>query len=205
MYFLQPKLLVRRHAQHTCNMHTYIHIHTYIQHSYIHIHTKYMQIHAVQTRAQICICGLLSDVCACMSAYVCYMCRNQIQSILHVLYVCVYMYAACVCIDFNPYVHVLYVSYVCACMLPILYVLTQARANAVTTGPKHPLAGRQPADPTQDNPGQQLCHFIQRSGTHSQTRFGAPVRAARVGGGAKQPSCSAHGPSTSHGHFASPS
>ncbi len=58
------------------------------------------------------VCGLLSNVCACMSAYVCYMCRNQIQFILHVLYVCVYMCAACVCIDFNPYVHVLYVSYV---------------------------------------------------------------------------------------------
>ncbi len=72
-------------------------------------------------------------------------------------------------------------------MLPVLYVLAQARANAVTTGPKHLPAGRQAADPTQDKPGQQLRHFIQQSGTHSQILFGAPVRAARVGGGLSSP------------------
>ncbi len=79
-------------------------------------------------------------------------------------------------------------------MLPVLYVLAQARANAVTTGPKHPLARRQPADPTQDNPWQQLRHFIQRSGTHSQTQFGSPVRAARVGRGLSSPPAQPMGP-----------
>ena len=54
-----------------------------------------------------------------------------------------------------------------------------------TTGPKHPRAGA--AGPTQDSHGQQPCHFIQRSGTHSHTRFGAPVRAARVGGAKAAP------------------
>ena len=72
-----------------------------------------------------------------------------------------------------------------------------ASADAVTTGPKQPPAGRQPARPTQYTHEQQPRHLIPRSGTHSQTRFGALMR-ARVGGGggAKQPPCCAHGPST---------
>ena len=56
-----------------------------------------------------------------------------------------------------------------------------------TTGPRHPWGGRQPAGPTQDSHGQQPCHFILRSETHSHTRFGAPVRAARVGGAKAAP------------------
>ena len=36
--------------------------------------------------------------------------------------------------------------------------------------------------------GQHTCHFILQAGTHSQTRFGAPVRTARVGeGGSSSP------------------
>ena len=45
LYFLQPKLLVGRYAQHTGNMHTYIQIQqTYNRHTYTYIQ-KYMQIH----------------------------------------------------------------------------------------------------------------------------------------------------------------
>ena len=70
----------------------------------------------------------------------------------------------------------------CACMLYVLYASAQASADAITTGLAYPRGRRQPAGPTQDSPGQQPRHFIPRSGTHSHTRFGAPVRAARVGG-----------------------
>ena len=94
------------------------------------------------------------------------------------LHVCV-----CMCI----HVYVSYVSYVCACMLYVLYASAQASADAITTGPPHPRGRRQPAGPTQDSHGQQPRHFIQRSGTLSHTRFGAPVRAARVGGAKAAP------------------
>ena len=103
---------------------------------------------------------------------------------------CMYLYVSevskslhvCVCICIHVYV--LYVSYVCACMLYVLYASAQASADAITTGLAHPRGRRQPAGPTLDRHGhwQQPRHFIPRSGTHSHTRFGAPVRAARVGG-----------------------
>ena len=46
-----------------------------------------------------------------------------------------------------------------------------------------PPGGGQRAGLTQDGHGQQPCHLIQLSGTHAQTRFGAPVRPARIGEG----------------------
>ena len=115
---------------------------------------------------------LIVCVCMCMYLYV-----SEVPKSLHV---CV-----CMCI----HVHVLYVSYVCACMLyvTVLDASAQASADAITTGPPHPRGRRQPAGPTQDSHGQQSCHFIPRSGTHSHTRFGAPVRAARVGGAKAAP------------------
>ena len=62
-----------------------------------------------------------------------------------------------------------------------------------------PGRGRQPADPTQDTPGQQPSHFIPRSGTRPQTRFGALVRAARVGGGKSSPPVQPMGPPRDRG------
>ena len=113
---------------------------------------------------------LIVCVCMCMYVYV-----SEVPKSLHV---CV-----CMCI----HVYVLYVSYVCACMLYVLYASAQASTDAITIGPPHPRGRRQPAGPTQDSHGQQPRHFIQRSGTLSHTRFGAPVPAARVGGAKAAP------------------
>ncbi len=102
------------------------------------------------------------------------------------MHMCVYcMYR--VCIFFNPYVHVLHVLYVFACMLYVLYIFAQTSTDASTTSPKDPLLGRHPAGPTQGTPGQVTDHFFQPSETHPRTRFGAPARAARVGGSKVHP------------------
>ena len=79
-------------------------------------------------------------------------------------------------------------------MLYVLYVLAQAGTDAVTTSPKDPQLRPHPAGPTQVDPEQQPDHFFQPSVTHSRTRFGAPARAARVGGGAKLVPGATNGP-----------
>ena len=79
-------------------------------------------------------------------------------------------------------------------MLYVLYVLAQAGTDAVTTSPKDPKLWPHPAGPTQVDPEQQPDHFFQPSVTHSRTRFGAPARAARVGGGAKLVPGATNGP-----------
>ncbi len=76
----------------------------------------------------------------------------------------------------------------------VAYCVYTVYAGVLSTGPKHPPAGRKPAGPTQDTPGQQPCHFIPPSGTHFQTRFGALVRAERVGGGLSSPPAQPMGP-----------
>ena len=74
-------------------------------------------------------------------------------------------------------------SHVCPLCLHVLYVLAQTSTYASTTSPNGPLLGRHPAGPTQGTPGQVAYHFVPPSGTLPVTRFGAPARAARVGGG----------------------
>ena len=83
-----------------------------------------------------------------------------------------------------------YVLYVCVCIIDIslqylyvLYAMAQNRTQAVTASSNDPLLGRESAGPTQGDPGQVPNHFTPPSGTHPRTRFGAPERAARVGGG----------------------
>ncbi len=94
--------------------------------------------------------------------------------------------------------------YVLVCMRMYMHVSVRmssspshymyASADAVTTGPKHPPAGRQPACPTQYTHEQQPRHLIPRSGTHSQTRFGALMRARVRGGGLSSPPAAPMGP-----------
>ena len=91
------------------------------------------------------------------------------------LYVCV-----CMCMY----------MYICVCIIDIslqylyvLYAMAQTSTQAVTASSNDPLLGRESAGPTQGDPGQVPDHFTPPSGTHPQTRFGAPERAARVGGG----------------------
>ena len=79
-------------------------------------------------------------------------------------------------------------------LLYVSYVLAQAGTDAVTTSPKDPQLRPHPAGPTQVDPEQQPDHFFQPSVTHSRTRFGAPARAARVGGGAKLVPGATNGP-----------
>ena len=79
-------------------------------------------------------------------------------------------------------------------MLYVSYVLAQAGTDAVTTSLQDPPLGQHHAAPTQVTPGQQPDHFFQPSVTHSRTRFGAPARAARVGGGAKRVPGATNGP-----------
>ena len=86
----------------------------------------------------------------------------------------------------------------------VLYALAQASTDSVTTGPKHLPAWQEPADPTQGTHGQQPLHFNPQSGTHALTRFGALVRAARVGGGLSSPTALPMGP-TDKWHSTSPS
>ena len=80
----------------------------------------------------------------------------------------------------------MYVHVFCA----ILHVLAQTSTGAVPSSPKRARLGRHPAGPTQGTPGQQPDHFIPSSVTSvtdCQTRFRAPVRAARVGGAQSTP------------------
>ena len=72
--------------------------------------------------------------------------------------------------------------HVCPLYLHVLYVLAQTSTDASTTSPKGPQQERHPAGPTQGTPGQAPDHFFPPQGTHARTRFGAPARAARVGG-----------------------
>ena len=67
--------------------------------------------------------------------------------------------------------------------LNVSYVLAQNTTQSVTASANDLLLGRESAGPTQGDPGQVPDHFTQPSGTHPRTRFGAPERAARVGGG----------------------
>ena len=121
------------------------------------------------------ICACIA--CMCIHVYTwCCICKFWNQSIcacivcigIHV-YTCVYM---CIHVYIcRPHIDHIY-SFMCWC--------PQQAWNI-------PWRGRQPAGPTQDSHGQQPCHFIPRSGTHSHTRFGAPVGAARVGGAKAAP------------------
>jgi hypothetical protein len=88
--------------------------------------------------------------------------------------------------------------HVCPLYMHVLYVLAQTSTDVVPTSPNAggPLLGRHPAGPTQDTPGQAPDHFFPPSGTHPQTRFGAPARAARVGGVQSAP----HAPPTGSPH-----
>ena len=98
---------------------------------------------------------------------------------------CMYAYVCCMYGMYwprqalNACVCVLFVS----CMyLFVLYVFAPTSTDASTTSPKDPPLGRHPAGPTQSTPGQVADHFFRPSETHPRTRFGAPARAARVGG-----------------------
>ena len=88
------------------------------------------------------------------------------------VYMCIHVY---IC---RPHTGHIY-SFVCRC---------PQQARNILRG------GRQPAGPTQNSHGQQPCHFIPRSETRSQTRFGAPVRAARVGEGGRSSPAPPMGP-----------
>ncbi len=68
------------------------------------------------------------------------------------------------------------------CMVCIGLLLAQASTGASTTSPKDPLLERHPAGPTQVIPGQVADQFFPPSETHPRTRFGAPARAALIGG-----------------------
>ena len=121
-------------------------------------------------------------VLACMYMYVyvlhvfVYMCIHvaallQVLKSIHMCMYCMYLHT---CVYMCIHVHIcrphtgnIY-SFICRC---------PQQAQNIPDG------GQQPAGPTQDGHGQQPCHFIPRSGTHAQTRFGAPVRPALVGEG----------------------
>ncbi len=146
------------------------------------IHTKYTQMYShIHTNT----CSLHKGFTECMCLYCMYR-------------VC--MYFPCICVCYGMYV---YVSYECACMMHVLYVLAQASTDDVTTSPKHPSLGQHPTGPTQGTPGQ-LSPFFPPSGTQPRTRFRALTRAARVGGGPKRALCAARGPPASTWHSASP-
>ena len=115
-----------------------------------------------------------------------------------IVHICMYLYTSSVhvCICMYLCVHIQHIVCIVS-MLYVSYVLAQAGTDAVTTSPKDPQLGLHPAGPTQVDPGQQPDHFLQPSVTHSRTRFGAPARAARVGGGSKaSPGCHQWSPPT---------
>jgi hypothetical protein len=115
---------------------------TYIIHTNMHSNTyTYMQF-AQGVRGM--------HMCMYCKYRVCYFLFSQMN-------MCMHLYAS--------------VSYVCACMMHVLYVLAQASTGAVT-----PRALRRAPH------GQLPNHFIPPSGTHPLTSFRAPTRAARVGG-----------------------
>jgi hypothetical protein len=186
----------------------HIHTHTYKNTGLIHTHTynntcKY--VHFKQGRKK-CIWGLLEDVFACMCIYVYVLISPEFNAYcVYCMYVhtCVYMWMY-VFIHIHAHFsismcNVLHVLYVWACMWYVLYALAQASTDSVTTGPKHLPAWREPADPTQGTHGQQPLHFNPQSGTHALTRFGALVRAARVGGGLSSPTALPMGPPRTNG------
>ena len=133
----------------------------------------------------ICVCIVCILYVSCM-----YSCRHIS---IHMCMYCMYCMYAHVCSMYgmywprqalNAYVCVLYVS----CMyLFVLYVFAPTSTDASTTSPKDPPLGRHPAGPTQGTPGQVADHFFRPSETHPRTRFGAPARAARVGGSKVHP------------------
>ena len=112
--------------------------------------------------------------CMCMYVYV-YVCICICMYHIHMCMYCMYWHTcAYMCIHVyicKPHTGHIY-SFMCWCPQQALNI---------------PRGGGQPAGPTQDSHGQQPRHFIPRSGTHSHTRFGAPVRAARVGGAKAAP------------------
>ena len=84
LYFLQPKVLVGRYAQHTYNTYIYIHIHTtYIANTYKNT-CKYMHIHAFYKGV-----AAIHIVCMCMYLHVCH---GQCIS------VCMYVVCVCICV-----------------------------------------------------------------------------------------------------------
>ena len=130
----------------------------------------------------------------CMHVHTCvYMLLHlQVLKSIHMCMYCMYWHT-CVYMCIHVYIcrpHTDHIySFMCWCPQQALNI---------------PSGGGQPTGPTQDSHGQQPCHFIPRSGTHSHTHFGAPVRAARAGG-SKPPPCTAHGPSNHNGHSMIPS
>ena len=119
--------------------------------------------------------------CMCMYVYV-YVCICICMYHIHMCMYCMYWHTcAYMCIHVyicKPHTGHIY-SFMCWCPQQALNI---------------PRGGGQPAGPTQDSHGQQPRHFIPRSGTHSHTRFGAPLRAARVGGGQNRPPAQPMGP-----------
>ena len=133
---------------------------------------RWHAIHASSVPAQVI-------ACMCMYVYV-YVC------------ICMYWYVSacitsiCACIAcIGIHVHTCVYMYTYVGHIQATYTLLCVGAH--NRPETFPGGGGQPAGPTQDSPGQQPCHFIPRSGTHSHTRFGAPVGAARVGGGQSRP------------------
>ena len=118
-----------------------------------------------------------------------------------------YLYVSCVYL----HLYTVFIKYTCpkslhvyVCMCMYMYVLAYMCIHVYICRPHTghiysfmcwcpqqalniPRGGGQPAGPTQDSHGQQPRHFIPRSGTHSHTRFGTPVGAARVGGAKAAP------------------
>jgi hypothetical protein len=120
LYFLQPKLLVGRYAQHTVTYMQYIQIQQTIQQTYVHIHTK---IHAntckntytKQVRKK-CIWCLLSAIFACICMYVCYMCATcEANKSIHIA--CI----ACMCTHVYTcyYICKFWNQSICACIVCI--------------------------------------------------------------------------------------
>ena len=121
------------------------------------------------------------SACICMYLHVCLYRNTLLQPCFEGVHMCMYQ---CVSVCMFMYV------YVCVCIIDIslqylyvLYAMAQNSTQAVTASSNDPLLGRESAGPTQGDPGQVPDHFTPPSGTHPRTRFGAPERAARVGGG----------------------
>ena len=153
-------------------------------------------------------------VCVCISVYMCmyvhvsnvYLhvaCRTCVKCACpsHCMYVyvcvciCIYLYVL-VCICMYHILMCMYCMYwhTCAYMCIHVYICKPHTGHIYSfmcwcpqQALNIPRGGGQPAGPTQDSHGQQPRHFIPRSGTHSHTRFGAPVGAARVGGAKAAP------------------
>ena len=142
----------------------------YVHVSNVYLHATCRTCVSVPAQVIACMCMYVYVyVCICICMYHIHMCMYW--------HICVYM---CIHVHIcRPHTGHIY-SFMCWCPQQALNI---------------PRGGGQPAGPTQDSHGQQPRHFIPRSGTHSHTRFGAPVRAARVGEGVSSSPAPAMGPS----------